>query len=217
MKSVKFKKGDKVVFINDEKHKTFPYSYPECGTVGEILLVLHDKVLRIKWPEGTTDIPNIWNAQAADVVLQSDYKKKKSPKIIIYVDGENDRNVIAKDLSSGRTAVARCSPADEFNFYTGAELAMSRLREAARAPQADDIRPVTSCKFKVGDIIIGNKKANKYGITKQHWVGKVVRVYERPRDGGGCDIGKAIWFTAAPANAPDSYDLPLDQDAFDRA
>ena len=94
---------------------------------------------------------------------------------------------------------------------------MSRLREAARAPQADDIRPITGCKFKVGDVIIGNKKANKYGITKQHWVGKVVRVYERPRDGVGCDIGKAIWFTAAPANAPDSYDLLLDQDAFDRA
>ena len=217
MKSTKFKTGDKVVFINDEKHKILPFYYPECGTVGTVVDVCFDETVKVKWPKGATADRGVWWTSYEDIVLQSEYKKKKSPKIIIYVDGENDRNVIAKDLSSGRTAVAKCSPADEFNFYTGAELAMSRLREAARAPHADDIRPVTRCKFKVGDIIIGNKKANKYGITKEKWVGKVVRVFDEPIDGGGCDRGVKILFTAAPANAPDGYDLPLDQDAFDRA
>ncbi len=32
-------------------------------------------------------------------------------------------------------------------------------------------------KFKVGDIVIGNEKACRYGITKTGWIGKVVSLY----------------------------------------
>ena len=206
------KVGMKVVSTNEMKHDFDPKFYPKHGITGEIVVLdATDETVRVKWKKGTTAPPGIWWTSPKDIKVAKDHK------IVIYVDKENSRNVIAKDLSNGKTAIARCNPADEFNFYTGAELAMSRLREAARAPQADDIRPITGCKFKVGDVIIGNKKANKYGITKEKWVGKVVRVFDEPIDGGGCDRGVKILFTAAPANAPDGYDLPLDQDAFDRA
>ena len=38
---------------------------------------------------------------------------------------------------------------------------------------------VNNCKFKVGDYVIGNKKANgNYSVTKRAWVGKVSEVYD---------------------------------------
>jgi len=36
-------------------------------------------------------------------------------------------------------------------------------------------------KFKVGDIVIGNKLANKYNTTKQGWKGKVIKIINEDR------------------------------------
>lgn len=33
-------------------------------------------------------------------------------------------------------------------------------------------------KFKIGDLVIGNMKANKYSITRQGWVGRVTRIVD---------------------------------------
>ena len=46
--------------------------------------------------------------------------------IIIY---QNGREVVAFDKESGKKAVAKCSPNDEFDFMTGAKLAFERLVE----------------------------------------------------------------------------------------
>lgn len=45
-------------------------------------------------------------------------------KIIIY---RNGAEVVAKNTSTGKTGVAKCNPADEFDFNTGAKLAFERL------------------------------------------------------------------------------------------
>jgi hypothetical protein len=45
-------------------------------------------------------------------------------KIIIYRNGSE---VIAKGTTTGKTGVAKCNPADEFDFNTGAKLAFERL------------------------------------------------------------------------------------------
>lgn len=216
MKFEDCKVGMKVVTTDKDRHKSDPRFYPEVGTVGKIVFLDYlDKTVKVEWEKGTTAPPGVWWTSVS--AIRTAEKDRNRMRIVIYVDKENSRNVIAKDLSSGRMAIARCNPEDEFNFYTGAELAMSRLRMAAHAPQSDDIRPITGCKFKVGDVIIGNKKANKYGFTREKWVGKVARVFENPKKGGGCDCGVKIWFTASPVNDPDAYDLELDQDAFDLA
>lgn len=47
-------------------------------------------------------------------------------KIIIYRNGSE---VIAKNTLTGKTGVAKCNPADEFDFNTGAKLAFDRLVE----------------------------------------------------------------------------------------
>ncbi len=48
----------------------------------------------------------------------------KPEKIIIY---RNGAEVVAKNTATGKTGVARCNPADEFDFNTGAKLAFERL------------------------------------------------------------------------------------------
>lgn len=45
-------------------------------------------------------------------------------KIIIY---RNGAEVVAKNTATGKTGVARCNPADEFDFNAGAKLAFERL------------------------------------------------------------------------------------------
>lgn len=56
--------------------------------------------------------------------------KNSKPSIVIFKRG---RNVIAKDISAGNEAVAKCSPDDEFNFHTGASIALARL--IAKTPE----------------------------------------------------------------------------------
>ena len=57
--------------------------------------------------------------------------KSKSPHIVIFRRG---RNVIAKDVATGNEGIAKCSPSDEFNFHTGASIALARLM--AKTPDA---------------------------------------------------------------------------------
>lgn len=45
--------------------------------------------------------------------------------IIIYTD---NNKVVALDKTTGKTGIAYCSPEDEFDFFTGADLAYNRLR-----------------------------------------------------------------------------------------
>lgn len=45
-------------------------------------------------------------------------------KIIIY---RNGAEVVAKNTATGKTGVAKCNPADEFDFNIGARLAFERL------------------------------------------------------------------------------------------
>ena len=42
----------------------------------------------------------------------------------------NGNQVIAINEETGKKGVARCHPDDEFNFYTGAKIALARLEEA---------------------------------------------------------------------------------------
>lgn len=56
--------------------------------------------------------------------------KSKNPHIVIFKRG---RNVIAKDIATGSEGIAKCSPTDEFNFHTGASIALARLM--AKTPE----------------------------------------------------------------------------------
>ena len=55
------------------------------------------------------------------------FEGKVKYSINISTDGNK---VIAINEETGKNGVARCHPDDEFNFYTGAKIALARLEEA---------------------------------------------------------------------------------------
>lgn len=160
-----------------------------------------------------------------------------SDRIVVYIDKKDPSKVVAKDVSTGKTGVAKCSPEDIFDFYTGAKLAMNRLlgidgkvaqkieigdtvefisslggifypgyggkgvaqdidydhdlwvlwegKETAYCCGTEKVRlvskkstkiPTPKSKFSVGQLVIGNEGANRYGITKEKSVWKVTAV-----------------------------------------
>ena len=196
-------KGAKVVFTDAKAHEEEPQYYPPVGTVGT---VLHNGDDWIQWPKGSTSMDDIWCAPVEALKLATDIPAR----IIIFSVPKDGHKVIAKNELTGKVGIARCNPEDEFNFATGAQLALERLFEA------DNAAPV-KCKFKVGDVIVGNSKANRYGITREGWVGEVIEVLDDPFKGHGCDTGKWCTFYAKPVNnrATSSLKFDLCDDAFD--
>lgn len=75
-------------------------------------------------------------------------KKFGSETIVIY---RKDNKVIALDKSTGEKAEAKCNPADEFDFRTGAKLAFNRLMGEDVKPD-NGVREVKR-KAKVGEYI----------------------------------------------------------------
>lgn len=54
-----YKAGDKVVFINAEKHEKWPQFYPKVGTVGTVVGVGVLDVF-VKWEKGSTTKDDTW-------------------------------------------------------------------------------------------------------------------------------------------------------------
>ena len=74
--------------------------------------------------------------------------EKVDTTIVIY---RNDNKVVALDKSTGEKAEAKCNPADEFDFRTGAKLAFNRLMGEDVKPD-NGVREVKR-KAKVGEYI----------------------------------------------------------------
>lgn len=206
MAKKKLRKGMMVQFTNAAIHEECPQWYPEVGTVGTILSISDDgDVVLVQYPRGSTSMNDRWAtpASALEVIPVS------KNKIIIYTDMDSPRTIIARDLSTGKSGIAKCNPEDEFDFYKGATLAFTRLLDVAKdAPK---------CKFKVGDKIVGNAKANRYGITKEGWIGTVTKIIENPKkieNPFNADEARYINFAAA-ANGGRGLEYVLCDDAFD--
>lgn len=121
-------------------------------------------------------------------------------KIEIFRSG---KTVIALKRTNGKVVakgVAKCHPDDEFDFDIGARLAMERCvgKADTAIPEkhvgntsGDDwwytstnyVRKVSAeptHKFKVGDLVIGNKLAtDRYAITQEGWIGRVTKVSDK--------------------------------------
>jgi hypothetical protein len=196
------KKGVKVRFIDESMHRTNRMFYPVVGTVGVINKVCDDDGAWVDWGDDGVKCHGVWHSPSSALEIV----KSRPPKILITVDKDDTQKVIAKDLDSGKTGVAKCNPTDTFDFMTGAKLAIARLcGEEALKPK---------CKFKVGDKIVGNEKANRYEITRQGWKGVVTEVLKEPiKNMGGADDGK-YWIFKAHSVSTD-MNFYLVDDAFD--
>lgn len=161
------KKGVKVRFIDESMHLSNRMLYPVVGTVGVIDNVCDDDGAWVDWKDDGVKCHGIWHSPSSALEII----KSRPPKILITVDKADPQKVIAKDLGSGKTGVAKCNPTDTFDFYTGAKMAFARLcgEDKPKEPQKR--------KFKVGDKVVGNKKASaNYSITREGWRGTVFEV-----------------------------------------
>ena len=105
-------------------------------------------------------------------------EKVESETIVIY---RNDNKVIALDKSTGEKAEAKCNPADEFDFRTGAKLAFNRL-------MGEDVKP-DNCvrevkrKAKVGEYV---KVVNEKSVFNTYKNGEIFKVTYVTKSGCIC-------------------------------
>lgn len=109
---VKFKVGDKVI----AKRNT-PYNITTNGWKGVVTIVHDNGYIRVLSGDFEVDVePKYF-----------DLDTKCNQKIVITTDGKTTTARLFDGKNAIKTAEAKCSPDDEFDFNTGASIAFSRL------------------------------------------------------------------------------------------
>lgn len=108
----------------------------------------------------------------------------KDETIVIY---RKDNKVVALDKSTGKKAEAKCNPADEFDFRTGAKLAFSRLM-GEDVKTDDGVREVKR-KAKVGEYIKVVDAHSFFGTYKN---GDILKVTDVTSAGCKCEVSDAL-------------------------
>ena len=139
---MKFKVGDKVKVVRNETD-----TRAVIGDIGIIKGIRETfPMYAVEFPIGRTQYHECqglcgWDRGywCGEGMLEL-VEKKPNECIVIY---RKDSDVIALDKCTGKKAVAKCSPDDEFDFNIGAKLAFERLE----APEKQDEE------IKVGDLV----------------------------------------------------------------
>lgn len=150
----KFKVGDKVRILDGSKIKDYTGGWCMNDQIGMIATINDISY----YSDGKV---SYWMEEFSQQYDERGLELVTPEAIVIY---RNGNEVIALDKTTGKKAVAKCSPKDEFNFEIGAKLAFERLFSDLHV-------------FKVGDRIIGTKEANRYLYTHEGWEGIVTKVY----------------------------------------
>ena len=139
----KFKVGD---VVKPNKKADENYTITTTSVVREAIVTeLRDYTMEIKIIKGSCSVGEVFTVEEKCFDL---VRKAKQETIVIY---RKDNKVIALDKSTGEKAEAKCNPADEFDFRTGAKLAFNRLMGEDAKPD-NGVREVKR-KAKVGEYI----------------------------------------------------------------
>lgn len=139
----KFKVGD---VVKPNKKADENYTITTTSVVREAIVTeLRDYTMEIKIIKGSCSVGEVFTVEEKYFDL---VRKAKQETIVIY---RNDNKVVALDKTTGEKAEAKCNPADEFDFRTGAKLAFNRL-------MGDDVKPDNGVrevkrKAKVGEYV----------------------------------------------------------------
>lgn len=115
----KFHVGD---VVKPNKKADENYTITTTFVVREAIVTeLRDYTMEIKIIKGSCSVGKVFTVEEKCFDL---VRKAKQETIVIY---RNDNKVVALDKSTGEKAEAKCNPADEFDFRTGAKLAFNRL------------------------------------------------------------------------------------------
>lgn len=139
----KFKVGD---VVKPNKKADENYTITTTSVVREAIVTeLRDYTMDIKIIKGSCSVGEVFTVEEKYFDL---VRKAKQETIVIY---RNDNKVVALDKTTGEKAEAKCNPADEFDFRTGAKLAFNRLMGEDVKPD-NGVREVKR-KAKVGEYI----------------------------------------------------------------
>ena len=106
------------------------------------------------------------------VVTAKEFLEEHAKKecIVIYRKGSE---TVALDKTTGKKAVAKCSPEDTYDFYTGAQLAFERL-----TGKATTLKPYLQHETGTNYGYLGSKTNIKDVIGRELKVGDVVELYD---------------------------------------
>lgn len=139
----KFHVGD---VVKPNKKADENYTITTTSVVREAIVTeLRDYTMDIKIIKGSCSVGEVFTVEEKYFDL---VRKAKQETIVIY---RNDNKVVALDKTTGEKAEAKCNPADEFDFRTGAKLAFDRLMGEDVKPD-NGVREVKR-KAKVGEYI----------------------------------------------------------------
>lgn len=174
----KFKVGD-IVKVKKNAAILNIRTLGECGTVKKLLTdnyysVEFDKFVGGHDCNGFAKEGHGWN-HAEDAL---DLVKTQNETIVIY---RKDNKVIALDKSTGEKAEAKCNPADEFDFRTGAKLAFNRLM-GEDVKLDNGVREVKR-KAKVGEYV---KVVNEKSVFNTYKNGEIFKVTYVTKSGCIC-------------------------------
>lgn len=113
---MRFKAGDRV---RVKKFKERPSYWNLDGKMDHLM----GKVVKIERTVSSRYVVRDFKNDC-DWIFRDDDLEPVNETIVIY---RKDREVIALDKTTGDKAIARCSPADEYDFHVGAKLAFDRL------------------------------------------------------------------------------------------
>lgn len=137
----KFKTGDKVV-----AKKGTPYNITTNGWIGEVLSV-----------DSESGFMRVYDGSpkysTTGFIVDSKYfdllPKTTEEKIVVTANGKTTTAKLYNGKTVIKTAEAKCSPDDEFNFLTGAHLAVSRLCGVDSNVKSSE----PECKIKPGNFV----------------------------------------------------------------
>lgn len=113
---MRFKAGDKV---RVKKFKVRPFYWNWDGKMDHLM----GKVVKIERTVNSRYVVRD-SQNDCDWIFRDDDLEPLNETIVIY---SKEREVIALDKATGDKAIARCNPADEYDFQIGAKLAFDRL------------------------------------------------------------------------------------------
>lgn len=130
---MRFKAGDKV---RVKKFKERPSTWNSGGKMDHLM----GKVVKIERVVSPTKCVYAVHDSKNDYdwFFKEDDLEPVNETIVIY---RKDREVIAVDKTTGYKAIARCNPADEYDFHIGAKLAFERLMNSNKeSTTVEDMR-----------------------------------------------------------------------------
>lgn len=168
---MRFKAGDKV---RVKKFKKRPSAWNGEGKMDHLMgrVVKIERVVSpTKCVYAVHDFKNDY-----DWFFKEDDLEPVNETIVIY---RKDREVIAVDKTTGYKAIARCNPADEYDFHIGAKLALERLTNGKPVKaQLSELKPGETFKIGKHDFIVLEQAGNTTKVISKWFMAENV-VFDR--------------------------------------